>query len=116
MGIITDIDIITRIENALTEALRVLKPGGVFNCLEFSSPTSSFVNDVYNFYKSKIIPIIGENIAKNKKAYRYLEESIGLFPNQKILLSEINKIGFENTSIINIFNGVVAIHKGFKIL
>ena len=107
---------ITHIENALTEALRVLKPGGVFYCLEFSSPTSSFVNDVYNFYKSKIIPIIGENIAKNKKAYRYLEESIGLFPNQKILLSEINKIGFENTSIINIFNGVVAIHKGFKIL
>ena len=115
MGIITDKKIISKIENALTEALRVLKPGGVFYCLEFSSPTSSFVNDVYNFYKSKIIPIIGENIAKNKKAYRYLEESIGLFPNQKILLDKINNVGFEKTSYINLFDGIVSIHMDFKI-
>ena len=53
---------------------------------------------------------------KNKKAYKYLGESINQFPNQGIFLSKLNQIGFENTSVINLFNGVVAIHKGFKIL
>ena len=107
---------ITLIDHALNEAIRVLKPGGSFYCLEFSTPKSSFVNDVYNFYKSEIIPLIGERIAKNKKAYRYLEESISEFPNQNVLLSKLNEIGFRNTSVINLFNGIVSIHKGFKIL
>ena len=107
---------ITHIENALYEAIRVLKPGGSFYCLEFSTPMSPFINGVYNFYKSKIIPLIGERVAKNKEAYKYLEESIDQFPNQKILLSKLNQIGFENTSVINLFNGIVSIHTGFKIL
>ena len=107
---------ITQIDNVLYEAIRVLKPGGSFYCLEFSTPISPFINGVYNFYKSKIIPLIGERITKNKKAYKYLEESISQFPNQDILLSKLNKIGFENTSVINLFNGIVSIHKGFKIL
>ena len=107
---------ITLIDNALNEAIRVLKPGGSFYCLEFSTPKSSFVNTIYNFYKSEIIPLIGERITKNKKAYKYLEESISEFPNQNILLSKLNEIGFKNTSVINLFNGIVSIHKGFKIL
>ena len=107
---------ITLIDNALNEAIRVLKPGGSFYCLEFSTPKSSFVNAIYSFYKSEIIPLIGERIAKNKKAYKYLEESISQFPNQNVLLSKLNEIGFKNTSVINLFNGIVSIHKGFKIL
>ena len=107
---------VTLIDNALYEAIRILKPGGSFYCLEFSAPISPFINRIYNFYKSKIIPVIGEQVTKNKKAYKYLEESISQFPNQDILLSKLNQIGFENTSVINLFNGIVSIHKGFKIL
>ena len=106
---------ITLIDNALQEARRVLKPGGSFYCLEFSIPVSPFINRIYNFYKSKIIPLIGEHVANNKNAYKYLEESISQFPNQNILLSKINQTGFKNTSVINFFNGIVSIHKGFKI-
>ena len=107
---------ITLIDNALNEAIRVLKPGGSFYCLEFSTPKSSFVNAIYSFYKSEIIPLIGERITKNKKAYKYLEESISQFPNQNVLLSKLNEKGFKNTSVINLFNGIVSIHKGFKVL
>ena len=63
-----------------------------------------------------IIPTIGSKVTKNKEAYKYLEESISKFPNQEILSSQLNQIGFNNISVINIFNGIVAIHKGFKIL
>ena len=56
-----------------------------------------------------------KQVAKNKKAYRYLEESISQFPNQSVLLSKINQIGFKNTSAINLFNGIVAIHTGYKL-
>ena len=107
---------VTLIDDALNEAKRVLKPGGNFYCLEFSTPNSSFIGTIYNHYKSKIIPILGERIAKNKYAYNYLQESINQFPNQNVLLSKLNKIGFENTSVINLFNGIVSIHKGYKIL
>ena len=107
---------VTHINNALYEALRVLKPGGSFYCLEFSAPMTNSVNGFYNFYKSKVIPLIGSRIAKNLKAYKYLEESINQFPNQSTLLSTLNKVGFKNTSVINLFDGIVAIHKGFKIL
>jgi len=107
---------VTHIENVLFEALRVLKPGGGFYCLEFSKPQSKFVNEIYNIYKSKIIPLMGRYIAKNEKAYKYLEESITNFPNQNTLLLKLKKIGFDNTSVINLFNGIVSIHRGFKVL
>ena len=69
-----------------------------------------------NFYKSNIIPTIGSKVTKNKEAYKYLDESISQFPNQEILSSHLNQMGFNNISVINIFNGIIAIHKGFKIL
>ena len=78
---------VTNIKKALLEAYRVLKPCGIFYCLEFSSPKSNLINSIYNNYKKNIIPWIGEKIAKNKKAYKYLEESIDMFPNQEELLS-----------------------------
>jgi len=106
---------ITYIEKALRESFRVLKPGGKFYCLEFSSPTSSVINKIYSKYKNKIVPFMGEKVANNKNAYKYLEESISQFPNQNILLDKINNVGFEKTSYINLFDGIVSIHIGFKI-
>ena len=106
---------ITFIEKALQESFRVLKPGGIFYCLEFSTPTSSVINKIYSKYKNNIVPFLGEKVANNKNAYRYLEESISQFPNQNILLNYINNIGFKKTNYVNLFDGIVSIHKGFKI-
>ena len=106
---------ITYIEKALHESFRVLKPGGIFYCLEFSAPTSGLVDIMYSKYKNKVVPFMGEKVANNKNAYKYLEESISQFPNQKILLGKINNVGFEKTSYLNLFNGIVSIHIGFKI-
>ena len=106
---------ITYIEKALYESFRILKPGGIFYCLEFSAPTSSVINKIYSKYKNKIVPLIGEKVANNKNAYKYLEESISQFPNQETLLNKINNVGFEKTSYINLFDGIVSIHIGFKI-
>tara|TARA_B100000029_G_C17478761_1_gene924767 strand:- start:29 stop:763 length:735 start_codon:yes stop_codon:yes gene_type:complete len=107
---------ITFIDEALNEALRVLKPGGIFYCLEFSTPSSNIIKSIYSKYKNKLIPIMGEKFANNKQAYEYLEKSISQFPNQEILLEKIKNIGFENVTFTNLFNGIVSIHKGYKIL
>ena len=58
---------------------------------------------------------MGKYIAKNENAYKYLEESISNFPDQKTLSLKLNELGFDNTSITNLFNGIVSIHKSFKI-
>ena len=78
-------------------------------------PTSSIINVVYSKYKNKIIPYMGERIANNKNAYKYLEESISQFLHQDILLNKIKNVGFDKLCYINLFNGIVSIHKGFKI-
>jgi demethylmenaquinone methyltransferase/2-methoxy-6-polyprenyl-1,4-benzoquinol methylase len=106
---------VTNINKALAESFRVLKPGGAFYCLEFSTPETETINKVYNNYKKNIIPWLGEKIAKNRYAYKYLDESINLFPNQNELLKKIKKIGYFKSKYINIFNGIVTIHSGFKI-
>ena len=106
---------VTDIDNALKESYRILKPGGIFYCLEFSSPESSLIKEVYNQYKKNVIPWIGSKVTNNKGAYKYLEESIDQFPNQKQLISFLNKIGFINSNYLNIFNGIVSIHIAYKI-
>ena len=106
---------VTDIQDALKESYRILKPGGVFYCLEFSSPESSLIKNLYNQYKKNIIPWVGSKVAKNKEAYKYLEESIDQFPSQKKLVLLLNKIGFMNSNYLNIFNGIVSIHIAYKI-
>jgi len=106
---------VTDINKALLESYRILKPGGVFYCLEFSTPETSIINKVYNGYKKNIIPWIGEKITQNRRAYKYLEESITLFPNQKELIKNLKKVGFFETKYTNMFNGIVSIHSGFKV-
>ena len=100
---------------SIKEAYRVLKPGGKYCCLEFSTPKSSLVSSSYKIYKSKILPLLGEIVAKDKNAYSYLSESIDLFPSQEELSKNLHDCGFTKVETINLFNGIVAIHTGYKL-
>jgi len=100
---------------SIKEAYRVLKPGGKYCCLEFSTPKSSLISNSYKIYKSKILPLLGEIVAKDRNAYNYLSESIDLFPSQEELSKNLHDCGFSKVETINLFNGIVAIHTGFKV-
>ena len=100
---------------SIKEAYRVLKPGGKYCCLEFSTPKSSLISSSYKIYKSKILPLLGEIVAKDKNAYNYLSESIDLFPSQEELSKNLQDCGFSKVETINLFNGIVAIHTGYKL-
>ncbi len=100
---------------SIKEAYRVLKPGGKYCCLEFSTPKSSLISSSYKIYKSKILPLLGEIVAKDKNAYNYLSESIDLFPSQEELSQNLEDCGFTKVETINLFNGIVAIHTGYKV-
>ena len=100
---------------SIKEAYRVLRPGGKYCCLEFSTPKSSLVSSSYKIYKSKILPLLGEIVAKDKNAYKYLSESIDLFPSQEELSKNLSDCGFTKVETINLFNGIVAIHTGYKL-
>ena len=106
---------VTNMEKALKESFRVLKEGGEFFCLEFSTANIPIVNFFYDKYKKNIIPKLGEIITSQKDAYQYLAESINIFPDQEMIIKELKKVGYIKTSYYNIFNGIVAIHKGWKI-
>ena len=106
---------VTKYLLSIQEAYRVLKPGGKYCCLEFSTPKSSLVSNSYKIYKSKILPILGDIVAKDKNAYKYLSESIDIFPSQDELSKNLIDCGFVNVKTVNIFNGIVAIHTGYKL-
>ena len=102
------------IENALAEALRVLKPTGKFLCLEFSKVQNDIVKPLYDFYTFNVIPKIGNCVAGNQDAYRYLAESISLFPDQEDFKTMIQKTGFTNVAYQNLTFATAAIPYGFK--
>ena len=102
------------INKALSEAYRVLKPGGRFLCLEFSKIQNSNLNFIYKNY-SKLIPIVGEFVIGEKKPYEYLIKSIENFINQDELLDLMKKNGFKKCSYRNLSGGIVSIHSGWKI-
>ena len=102
------------INKALSEAHRVLKPGGRYLCLEFSKIQNSNLNFIYKNY-SKLIPMIGKAIVGKKEPYEYLVKSIDNFINQEELISLMKKNKFENCSYRNLSGGIVAIHSGWKI-
>ena len=99
---------------SLKEAYRILKPGGTYYCLEFSKPNSFFVSNIYSFYKSNFIPFFGKIFSNNRDAYNYLNESIDMFPSQEYLKNRLEKVGFKSIKYINLFDGIVSIHTGFK--
>jgi len=102
------------IEKTLAEAYRVLKPTGKFLCLEFSKVQNDVVRPLYDFYSFKLIPSIGQSIANNKDAYKYLAESIRMFPDQEDFKTMIQKSGFSDVNYKNLSFGIAAIHYGFK--
>ena len=105
---------VTNYVASIKEAYRVLKPGGKYCCLEFSSPKSSLISSSYKIYKSNILPLLGKIVAKDKNAYKYLSESIDLFPDQEELKNILISCGFTKVNSVNLFNGIVAIHTGYK--
>jgi len=106
---------VTRKENALAEAYRVLKRGGRFFCLEFSTTEWPGFKEVYDFYSHKLVPQIGKTIAGDEDSYRYLIESIRRFPTMPEFESMIREAGFVRTRVEPIMGGLVAIHSGWKI-
>ncbi len=106
---------VTRIEEALAEAYRVLKPGGRFLCLEFSQLPNDGLQKLYDLYSFNVIPKMGELIAKDRDSYQYLVESIRKFPDQETFAGMIRNAGFERVKYRNLSQGVAAIHSGWRL-
>jgi demethylmenaquinone methyltransferase/2-methoxy-6-polyprenyl-1,4-benzoquinol methylase len=102
------------LNKSLSEAYRILKPGGRYLCLEFSKIQNSSLNFIYKNY-SKLIPFIGEFVIGEKQPYEYLIKSIENFINQDELINLMRKNGFEKCYYRNLSGGIVSIHSGWKI-
>ena len=102
------------LNKSLSEAYRVLKPGGRYLCLEFSKIQNSNLEFFYKYY-SKIIPHVGKAIVGEKEPYEYLTKSIDEFINQNELIELMKQNNFQNCSYRNMSGGIVAIHSGWKI-
>jgi demethylmenaquinone methyltransferase/2-methoxy-6-polyprenyl-1,4-benzoquinol methylase len=105
---------VPRIDVALGEAWRVLKPGGRFLCLEFSQVATPGLDKIYEAYSFNVIPIVGKLVAGDAEPYRYLVESIRKFPAAEEFERMIRKAGFRRTGFERLTGGVVAIHSGWK--
>ncbi|HTH98167.1 MAG TPA: bifunctional demethylmenaquinone methyltransferase/2-methoxy-6-polyprenyl-1,4-benzoquinol methylase UbiE [Stellaceae bacterium] len=106
---------VTRIDNALADAFRVLKPGGRFICLEFSKVVLPFMEKPYDLYSFQVLPRIGEIVAKDAESYRYLAESIRRFPPQEELAERMRAVGFEQVKYRNLSGGIAAMHSGWRL-
>ena len=106
---------VTRPQDALAEAYRVLKPGGRLMVLEFSQLPNPALQKAYDLYSFNVIPRMGQMIAKDRDSYQYLVESIRNFPDQETFLAMIRAAGFENAKYRNLTMGVACLHSGWKI-
>lgn len=106
---------VTHLDKALAEAHRVLKVGGRFLCLEFSTVGSDWLRKLYDLYSFRVIPYIGERVTGSRESYQYLVESIRRFPNQDEFAARIKAAGFGNVQYRNMTQGVVALHSGRKL-
>ena len=106
---------VTHVQQALFDAHRVLKRGGRFYCLEFSTTLWPGFADVYDGYSHKVVPKLGKLLANDEESYRYLIESIRRFPDMATFEGMIQKAGFVQTKVEPLLGGLVAIHSGWKI-
>jgi demethylmenaquinone methyltransferase/2-methoxy-6-polyprenyl-1,4-benzoquinol methylase len=106
---------VPRIEQALAEAFRVLKIGGRFLCLEFSTVTLPGLDRLYDFYSFNVIPAMGRAVAGDAQSYRYLVESIRRFPRPEDFAAMMRAAGFARVSFQPMSGGIVALHSGWRL-
>ena len=106
---------VPRIERALAEAFRVLKIGGKFVCLEFSSVDVPALDRLYDFYSFNVVPALGGLVAGDAEPYRYLVESIRRFPKPQAFAAMLRAAGFARVGFQTMSGGIVTLHSGWRL-
>ncbi|MBS1214884.1 MAG: ubiE [Proteobacteria bacterium] len=106
---------VTHKDEALRAIFRALRPGGRAIILEFSEVQGDLLKKGYDLYSFKILPFLGKLIANDSESYRYLAESIRMHPNQEKLKAMMQEAGFERCEYFNLTQGIVAVHRGYKL-
>jgi demethylmenaquinone methyltransferase / 2-methoxy-6-polyprenyl-1,4-benzoquinol methylase len=106
---------VTRIEGALAEARRVLKPGGRFLCLEFTPQVSPLLQPLYDAYSFRVLPLLGQVVTGDSDAYRYLAESIRRFPPQSEVCGMIAAAGLDRARFRNLTGGIAALYSAWRL-
>jgi len=106
---------VTHLDKAIAEAFRVLKPGGRYLVMEFSSVPSPLMRDIYDWYSFNVIPKMGKAIADDETSYRYLAESIRKFPSPENFSDLLKAGGFKRVSLDPLAGGIVTLYSGWKI-
>jgi demethylmenaquinone methyltransferase/2-methoxy-6-polyprenyl-1,4-benzoquinol methylase len=106
---------VPQIDKGLSEAFRVLKTGGRFLCLEFSSVEVPGLDRIYDAYSFNVIPAVGRMVTGDAESYRYLVESIRRFPRPHVFADMMRDAGFRRVSFRQLTGGVVALHSGWRL-